>query len=149
MSAVEILGLILSGMAAGAINAVAGGGTLVTFPTLLACGTPAIVANATSTLALVFGTAGGVFGYRRHLASIKPWLWRFVPVSLIGGGLGSWLLTRTDEKTFSRLVPFLILFATIVFLAQGAFRKFAGLDTRGELHAKHHAVTGAILFQFA
>lgn len=149
MTAVEILGLIFSGMAAGAINAVAGGGTLVTFPTLLAFGTPAIVANATSTLALVFGTAGGVFGYRQHLASIKTWLWRFVPVSLIGGGFGSWLLTCTDEKTFSRLVPFLILFATIVFLAQGAFRKFAGLDALGEIHAKHHAVLGAIFFQFA
>jgi uncharacterized membrane protein YfcA len=149
MSAVEILGLILSGMAAGAINAVAGGGTLVTFPTLWAFGAPPTVANATSTLALMLGTSGGVFGYRRHMASIKPWLWRFVPVSLIGGGLGSWLLTRTDEKTFSRLVPFLILFATIVFLLQGAFRKFAGLDTRGELHAKHHAVLGAIFFQFA
>ena len=149
MSPAEILGLIISGAAAGAVNAVAGGGTLLTFPTLLAFGTPPVVANATSTLALVVGTAGGVFGYRRHLESVRPWLWRFVPVSLIGGWIGSWLLTNTSDRTFSKLVPFLILFATVLFLAQGAFRRFAGLDPRGQLHATHHAIWGAIAFQFA
>src|SRR6266496_640470 len=149
MSPAEIIGLILAGGAAGAINAVAGGGTLVTFPTLLAFGTPPIIANATSTLALVIGTAGSVFGYRRHIEAVKPWLWRFVPASIIGGWIGSWLLTHTSDRTFSKLVPFLILFATVLFLVQGAFRRFAGLDQGGELHAKHHAITGAVAFQFA
>jgi hypothetical protein len=149
MSLAEILGLIISGAAAGAVNAVAGGGTLLTFPTLLAFGTPPVVANATSTLALFLGTAGSVFGYRRHLESVKPWLWRFVPVSLLGGWIGSWLLTHTSDRTFSKLIPFLILFATILFLAQGAFRRFAGLDQRGQLHSARHAIWGAIAFQFA
>ena len=145
----EIAGLILSGAAAGAITAVAGGGTLVTFPTLLAFGTPPVIANATSTLALVIGTAGSVFGYRRHLETVKPWLWRFVPVSLLGGWIGSWLLTHTSVRTFAKLVPFLILFATVLFLAQGAFRRFAGLDQREEVHSRPNAVLGAIAFQFA
>ena len=149
MSLAEILGLIFSGAAAGAVNAVAGGGTLLTFPTLLAFGTPPVVANATSTLALFLGTAGSVFGYRRHMESVKRWLWRFVPVSIAGGWIGSWLLTHTSDRTFSRMVPFLILFATVLFLAQGAFRRFAGLDQRGEFHSKHHAIWGAIAFQFA
>src|SRR5216110_59309 len=122
MSLTEIVGLVLAAAAGGAINAVAGGGTLVTFPTLLAFGTPPIVANATSTLALVLGTAGSVFGYRRHFEAVKPWLWRFVPVSIAGGWIGSWLLTHTSDQTFSKLVPFLILFATLLFLGQGAFR---------------------------
>ena len=148
MSPAEILGLIISGAAAGVVNAVAGGGTLLTFPTLLAFGTPPVVANATSTLALVVGTAGSVFGYRRHMESVKPWLWRFVPVSIAGGWMGSWLLTHTSDQTFSRLIPFLILFATLLFLAQGTFRRFAGLDHRGEPHFKHHAVWGAVAFQF-
>src|SRR5688572_6712862 len=100
MSLAEILGLIISGAAAGAVNAVAGGGTLLTFPTLLAFGTPSVVANATSTLALGVGTAGSVFGFRRHMGSVKPWLWRFVPVSIVGGWLGSWLLTQTSERMF-------------------------------------------------
>ncbi len=147
MSLAEILGLVLAAAAAGAINAVAGGGTLVTFPTLLAFGTPPIAANATSTLALVIGTAGSVFGYRQRLDVVKPWLWRFVPVSIVGGWIGSWLLTHTSDRTFSKLVPFLILFATVLFLAQGAFRRFAGLDQRGEPRARHHAIAGAVAFQ--
>ena len=147
MSAVEILGLALSGAAAGAINAVAGGGTLVTFPTLLFYGTPSVVANATSTLALVIGTAGSVYGFRRHLDIIKPWLRRFLPVSILGGLIGSALLTFTSDRVFSHLVPFLILFATILFLAQGAFRRMADPKER-QLHPHHHSVSGAILFQF-
>ena len=149
MSLAEILGLVLAGAAAGAINAVAGGGTLVTFPTLLAFGTPPIIANATSTLALVIGTAGSVFGYRRHSEVVKSWLWRFVPVSIAGGWIGSWLLTHTSDRTFSKLVPFLILFATVLFLVQGAFRRFAGFEQRGEPHVRHHPITGAVAFQFA
>jgi uncharacterized membrane protein YfcA len=136
-------------LAGGAINAVAGGGTLVTFPTLLLFQTPPIMANATSTLALVIGTAGGVFGFRRHLPSVKPWLWRFVPVSLAGGLIGSVLLTQTSNRTFSKLVPFLILFATVLFLGQGLFRRFAGLDGPGAKAPARHAVWGAILFQLA
>ena len=149
MSLTEILGLLAAAVAGGAINAVAGGGTLVTFPTLLFYGTPPVVANATSTLALVLGTSGGIYGYRRHLDPVKPWLWRFVPVSVLGGAAGAFLLTRTSERTFSRLVPFLILFATVLFLGQGLVRRIAGLDERQGSAVKHHAVWGAVAFQLA
>ena len=128
MSLTEILGLMTAAAAGGAINAVAGGGTLVTFPALLFFGTPPIVANATSTLALVIGTSGSIYGYRKHLDPVKPWLWRFALVSTVGGLIGAVLLTWTSNRTFSKLVPFLILFATVLFLAQGAFRRFAGLN---------------------
>ncbi len=147
MSPLEVLSLVASGMAAGAINAVAGGGTLVTFPTLLFFNTPPVVANATSTLALVVGTAGSVFGFRKHLAAVKRWLWRFMPVSILGGLIGSALLTRTSDSTFSKLIPFLILFATVVFLAQGIISRFV----RQEIEAgeKQHRVWMAIAFQLA
>ncbi len=145
MSLVEIIGLAAAAAAGGAINAVAGGGTLVTFPTLLAFGTPAIAANATSTLALVLGTSGSVYGYRKQMAPIRQWLSRFVPVSIVGGVLGSWLLTLTSEQTFSRLVPFLILFATVLFFLQGAFKRFAA---KHEGPAAHRGVGAAIVFQF-
>ena len=142
-------GLAAVAAVAGAMNAIAGGGTLLTFPTLVLFGTPPLVANATSTLALMIGTAGGLFGYRRQLDSVRPWLARFVPVSLLGGWLGSLLLTRTDAKVFAQLVPFLLLFATVLFLAQGAFRRFAGLGEKGgEIHPQHHAVWVAVVFQF-
>lgn len=149
MSATEILGLIIAAAAGGAINAVAGGGTLVTFPALLLFGTHPIIANATSTLALVLGTSGGIYGYRKHLHSVRPWLWRFTPVSVVGGLVGAVLLTSTSNKTFSKLVPFLILFATLLFLAQGAFRRFVNLGDQAAHGEKHRAVWGAILFQLA
>ena len=149
MPVTEILGLMLAAAAGGAINAVAGGGTLVTFPALLFFGTPPIIANATSTLALVIGTSGSIYGYRRHLDPVRPWLWRFVPVSVAGGLMGAVLLTCTSNKTFSKLVPFLILFATVLFVAQGAFRRFAAGDGQSAQVGKHHAIGGAILFQLA
>ena len=148
MSATEILGLFCAAAAGGAINAVAGGGTMVTFPTLLFFGTPPIIANATSTLALVIGTSGGIYGYRRHLEPIKPWLWRFLPVSLAGGLVGAVLLTCTSNKTFAKLVPFLILFATILFLAQSTFRRMAVAQTPAAGRPTY-PLRGAILFQLA
>jgi len=144
----EIAGLAVTAAAAGVINAIAGGGTMLTFPVLLFYGVSPIQANATSTLALVIGTFGSVFGFRRYIAGVKPWLTRFVPVSLLGGWLGSLLLTRTSDKVFAHLVPFLILFATILFLTQGLFRKFAGFGGGGPAQPHHRAVWMAVLFQF-
>ena len=126
----------------------AGGGTLVTFPTLLFFGTPAVIANATSTLALSIGTGGSVYGYRKHLDTVKVWLWRFVPVSVLGGLIGSVLLTKTSNQTFSRLVPFLILFATLLFLSQGIFRRFLNFGISSDSSNLNGKVIGAIFFQF-
>ena len=142
------LGLATAAAIAGAMNAVAGGGTLVTFPALLAAGVPPIIANATSTLALMVGSAGSVAGYRKHLESVRPWLIRFVPVSFLGGLLGSFLLTRTNNETFAHLVPFLILFATVLFMAQRAIRHFAGIEPDGHVEARKRHVVGAVAFQF-
>ncbi len=147
MTALEILALLASAAAAGAVNAVAGGGTLLTFPTLLLIGTPPVVANATSTLALVIGTAGSIFSYRRQVAAVRSWLPRFVPVSLVGGVLGSALLTHSSPEIFARLVPFLILFATLLFLAQGAFRRIATGEVMPAEHGR--ALWVAVAFQFA
>jgi len=146
MSGLEIAGLLASAAAAGLINAVAGGGTLITFPTLLAFGTAAKMANATSTFALVIGTFGGVFGYRRQLAAVKPWLWRFVPPSILGGWIGAKLLDYTSDRVFSKLVPFLILFATVLFVSQGLIKKIMG--SRGGA-AGTGVIWAAIVFHFA
>ncbi len=147
ISTTEIIGLTAAAAAGGAVNSVAGGGTLITFPTLLFFGTPPIVANATSTLALVIGTSGGLYGYRRHLPNVKSWLWRFVPVSVAGGLIGSALLTRTSNQTFAKLVPFLILFATLVFLAQGLFRRLAAAEGQAGASKSPLGVWSAVLFQ--
>ncbi|MCX6898860.1 MAG: sulfite exporter TauE/SafE family protein [Verrucomicrobia bacterium] len=149
MTGTETIALAAAAAAAGAVNAIAGGGTLLTFPTLLLIGTPATVANATSTLALVVGTAGSLFGYRRQITAVRPWLRRFVPVSLLGGLLGGILLTCTEEKIFAKMVPFLLLFATILFLAQAPLRRFAGFADKSETASPHHRVVwAAAVFQF-
>jgi uncharacterized protein len=150
MTVVEIISLTAAAGAAGVVNAIAGGGTLITFPALLAFGTPSIIANATSTLALVIGTVGSVYGYRQHLGRIRPWLKQFVPVSLLGGVLGGILLTITREQTFTHMVPFLLLFATLLFMAQGLFRRFAGVNLEINRAATfpHKTVWVAVTFQF-
>src|ERR1044072_7695796 len=102
---------------AGMINAVAGGGTLITFPVLVWLGLDPKVANATSTVALWPGLFGGLFGYRSELENSSTILLRLGLTSVVAGGLGAWLLIRTPSPTFARLVPFLILFATILFMA--------------------------------
>ncbi len=148
MTLTEGFALAGAAAAAGLINAVAGGGTLITFPVLLAFGVPPVVANATNTVSLMAGTLGSVFGFRRHMAPIRGWLWRFVPVSIAGGAAGSWLLTHTTDRVFGRLVPFLILFATVVFLLQGVFRRFTQPDVTGPADARSTHVWAAIVFQF-
>lgn len=110
------------------MNAIAGGGTIITFPLLIAFGMPAIQANATSTVALTVGIFGSVYGYRQNLPAAKPWMKLFGPVSLVGGLFGAWLLTVTSEKFFNDLVPFLILFATVLFLLGNVLNRLAGFD---------------------
>lgn len=133
---------------AGAINAIAGGGTIITFPLLIAFGMPAIQANATSTVALLIGIGGSIFGYRKNLPSAMPWMKLFAPVSIVGGLLGAWLLTVTSEKFFNDLVPFLILFATLLFLLGNGISHLAGFD--GDKVAVHPAHRFAAAFvQFA
>ncbi len=119
VSPMEAVALLGAACAAGIINAVAGGGTLVTFPVLILFGVPPVIANATSTLSLVVGTAGSLYGFRENIREVRSWFTSFIPVSLFGGWLGSFLLTHGKESTFSRLVPYLVLFATLLFMVQG------------------------------
>jgi len=142
----QIGALVASSIGAGAMNAMAGGGTILTYPTLLFLGESAIVANATSTIALWPGAAASMWGYRREVATHRRWLTTLLVPSLVGGAIGSVLLLKTPEKTFERLAPFLILFATALFLVQGAVAKSSAgrteAPTRGRLAA-------ALLFQLA
>ena len=110
--------LFFAAVLAGALNAVAGGGSFLTFPSLVVSGVPAIAANATSTVALWPGSAASVGAYRRELAAHdRTFLAMLSAVSLVGGVLGAILLLRTPQSTFLRLIPFLLLAATVLFAA--------------------------------
>src|SRR5580704_2836828 len=97
---------------AGAINSIAGGGTLVSFPTLIWLGLDSVTANATSTVAIWPGTVGSAWGYRRELRGVQARFWFMIVPSMIGGIVGAVLLKLTPTSVFDRLVPYLILFAT-------------------------------------
>ncbi|HWM93803.1 MAG TPA: sulfite exporter TauE/SafE family protein [Thermoanaerobaculia bacterium] len=126
MTASQILVLVAAAFGGGAMNAMAGGGTILTFPVLVFLGMPAITANATSTVALLPGAAASMAGYRREVAQNRGWLKTLFLPSLIGGTLGSVLLLRTPEKTFEILAPVLILFATVLFMVRGVLaRRFS------------------------
>src|SRR5512132_877594 len=143
----KILAMIAAAFAAGVINSIAGGGTLITFPVLIWLGLDPKVANATSTVALWPGLFGGLFGYRRELENSSTILLRLGITSVIGGGLGAWLLIWTPSRTFARLVPFLILFATILFMAQGSINRWLRLQPIIEAPRATWWL-GAIVFQF-
>lgn len=103
---------------AGAINSVAGGGTLLTFPALLAAGQLTNVANATSTVALWPATISSYWGYRDEVGNSRHLLVPLVILGLIGGLLGSILLLVTPTRVFDKVIPFLVLTATLLFVSQ-------------------------------
>src|SRR5258705_10636336 len=111
--------ILISGVA-GVMNAIAGGGTLLTFPALVGLGISPIVANATSTVALWPGAVSSMVGYRGELAGAQRWAIGFAAPSLIGGGIGAWLLLQTPPSRFAVLVPWLVLVATALFVLQPA-----------------------------
>ena len=138
--------LLGAGALAGLMNSIAGGGTIVTFPALIVSGLSSIVANATSTIALLPGTVSMVFGYRRNIPAVRRWLKLFAPVSLVGGLIGGILLVHTPTRVFDWLVPFLILFATILFMANATFSRF--FRPKGNEPSRQW-LWGAMAFQFA
>jgi uncharacterized protein len=131
---------------AGAINSVAGGGTLVSFPTLIWLGLDSVTANATSTVAIWPGTVGSAWGYRRELRGVQPRFLLMVVPSLIGGIAGAVLLKLTPTTTFDRLVPFLILFATFLFMAQEWVQRKLG-TADAEMRKSVKWLVGGLLFQ--
>jgi uncharacterized membrane protein YfcA len=112
--------LLVAGAAllAGGVNAVAGGGTLLSFPALLLLGFPALTANVTSTIGLLPGYAGGALAYREELSRQRARILFLAPISVVGAVGGAILLTRTSNAVFAAVVPWLILAACALLLAQ-------------------------------
>ena len=145
---VATLVIFFAGVAAGAINSIAGGGTLISFPALLWIGRDPIMANATNTVAMWPGSLAGAFGFRRELSTVRRWLLLLIVPSLLGGALGSWLLLRTPSSTFERIVPFLILGATILLAAQEAItRRLAILPPTANRQPPTAWIAGVFAFQ--
>jgi uncharacterized membrane protein YfcA len=154
LSPVELALAALAAVAAGAVNAIAGGGTLITFPTLTALGLPVVAANVTNTLAVAPGALGGLVALRRELAGQGARLARLTPAALLGGLAGGHLLLHTDEALFRRLVPWLILGASALLAVQDPLRawllrRLAGANgtADGAAHGRHgEAIATPLVF---
>jgi uncharacterized membrane protein YfcA len=121
----------LAAIGAGVVNAVAGGGTLISFPVLTAVGVPAIRANATNTVSLCPGYVGGTFAQRDDLPGKRHSLRPRVVTALFGGLAGSILLILSSEAVFRSIVPFLILAACLLLAAQDRMRSWLLSRSRG------------------
>lgn len=151
--------IFVAGFVAGVINAVAGGGTLISFPALVWIGRDPIVANVTNTVALWPGSLGGMMGFRRELGQSRGWMLLLAGPSVLGGLLGAFLLLQTPSRLFAAMVPFLILFATLLFAVQEPLSRWlrgegtpaGGSAAPGAAHPAPgtHAWLGAVAFQFA
>ncbi|MFM7642483.1 MAG: sulfite exporter TauE/SafE family protein [Cyanobium sp.] len=114
MSGLGLLGAALAGVAAGVVNALAGGGTLISFPALTALGLPPLIANLTNTVALTPGYLGAAWAQRRDLSGQGGRARWLVPAALLGGLAGAWLLLVSEERLFTALVPWLILLGSLL-----------------------------------
>jgi uncharacterized protein len=145
---VEGLDFVLIGLAAiaaGAINALAGGGTLITFPMLTAVGVPALASNVTNTVALLPGYLGATLAQRKDLKGQEHRLTWAIPAGAVGGLIGGFLLLNTGEKLFRELVPYLILLASGLLALQEPVRKWVAKRTaQGQMGGDKSEVWAAV-----
>jgi uncharacterized membrane protein YfcA len=135
--------LCVSAFFAGAMNSIAGGGTLLTFPALTAHVLPA-VANGTSTVALLPGSLAGAVGYRKELWECRRFVLRMILPSLAGGYFGAWLVGK-DQDVFARLVPWLILTAAVLFVVQAPLSKWVKKRAAKEGALPDHHEPGVLM----
>jgi uncharacterized membrane protein YfcA len=128
MDLLDTSALLAAGLCAGAVNAIAGGGSLITFPTLVAIGLPPVPANVTNSVAVTPGYLASVFGSRTDLAALaaKRNLLALIPTAVVGTALGCALLLATPARAFEIVVPFLVLGATAVLALQRRLRDLVG-----------------------
>jgi len=131
----ELVFLFSAGFFGGVLNSIAGGGSFITFPALLVVGITPISANATNTFASCAGYLSGTYAFRDNLNKHKKELPQLVVISLIGGLLGAWLLLKTPESTFRTAIPWLLLFATVLFIFGGKLNTLLKQLTSNHQHA--------------
>jgi uncharacterized membrane protein YfcA len=124
MTPFDLAAVAAAGVAAGAVNTIAGAGSLLTFPVLIAVGLPPLSANVTNDIGVVPGNASGAVGFRQELVGQAPRLARLLPLAAAGSLVGAVLLLAFSAETFERVVPVLLLLASVVTAAQPALARW-------------------------
>jgi uncharacterized protein len=124
MQALPWLSLFVASVMAGALNGVAGGGSFITFPALIFVGLPPINANATNNTGTWVGYLASFYAYRQDRTVQAQEFWRLILISLVGGIIGSILLLNTPQSVFAKLVPYLLLLATLLFAFNPLLKRF-------------------------
>ena len=140
--------LFLAGAMGGALNSVVGGATFIIFPTLLFAGVPAVSANATSSVVVWPAALASVAAYRQDIVLPRRLLLVLGLASLAGGAVGAWLLLHTPGSTFVHLIPWLLLFASVLFSLGGVISAHLGSGGPG-VHGSGRTVLGVAAAQFA
>ena len=136
LSFLELGAVGLAAVAGGFVNAIAGGGTLITFPMLTAVGVAPVIANVTNTVALCPGYVGGTYAQRSDLTGQARRMWMLLPTGILGGITGGVLLLSTTDTTFRKLIPYLILTAVVLLAFQDQMRNAVMGRISGD-HATH------------
>ncbi|MCC6415696.1 MAG: sulfite exporter TauE/SafE family protein [Opitutaceae bacterium] len=147
MNLLDITLYFAAEMSCGAVNSVAGGGTFLTFPILIMGGLSPLSANIMSTIALWPGSVSSAYTYRKQLPGDREWLFAFAAVSMLGGAIGTIVLLVSPEVVFERLVPWLLLFATLVFTFGG--RGISWCRQFGAAHGANRSLGLALQFAIA
>ncbi len=145
MDLFEAAALLAAGLAAGAINAIVGSGTLVTFPTLLAFGYPPVLANVSNTIGLVPGSVSGAWAYRRELAGQRARVIRLAGASVTGGIAGAIALLALPESAFDAIVPALILLAVALVILQPRLRRLVAEREGAPAHGGVAVIVAVLL----
>ncbi|MFG1925611.1 sulfite exporter TauE/SafE family protein [Cryptosporangium sp. NPDC048952] len=130
MSLPDVALLVVAGLAAGIVNGVAGGGSLLTFPALIATGLPPVSANVTNSVSVTPGYLSSVYGSRKDLHGQRRRALTLVPIAFVGAAAGCALLLVTPQSIFEYIVPFLVLSATAVLGFQNKLKSMVGHPTR-------------------
>ena len=125
MSLVHMIVIVLAGVGAGAINSLVGSGTLITFPTLVTLGFPPVTATMSNAVGLVAGGVSGTWGYRAELSGQWRRLRWQIPASMVGAGIGSFLLLHLPERVFTQIVPVLLVLALILVVLGPRIQAYA------------------------
>jgi hypothetical protein len=143
---VQPLVALVAALAAGVANAIAGGGTIISFPVLIWIGLPPVVANATNSVGLWTGSMGGAWSYRDRLRTLeRRWVWMALP-ALLGGGVGAWLLINLPPSWFGSIAPLMVIGASLLVAVEPLIRKrILSLWSVGGSAGRAGAVVGVLL----